>query len=310
MKYVFTILFLLVATVVTAQGGIEPITPLIKKLSSKDFRVRHAAAEALKKRPDAVAELRKALSLPDVETSRRVGEILDHLEFAKLQELRELVKKGSIEKAIEWIATWPREKHDGDLWNITCELAKTMNSLHRKHGGKGLGHFADMSQWESLPIPIQENRLTDPCRFRDLKTYFVRCREAELDFSNYTPDRNGAGAVVSSGSLRLRRITTHSLNIYACQSVEITGGPFFAIIVSGGDVTLRADLDQSLIIARGNVHLDNAGRISRSRIIAGKAVSKKNLKCQDCIITENDSNPLGYIRWTDAPKDKPAPKAK
>jgi hypothetical protein len=31
---------------------------------------------------------------------------------------------------------------------------------------------------------------------------------------------------------------------------------------------------------------------------------------EECIVTENESNPLGFIRWAEAKKDKDTPKAK
>jgi hypothetical protein len=30
----------------------------------------------------------------------------------------------------------------------------------------------------------------------------------------------------------------------------------------------------------------------------------------NCLISENDANPLGFIRWSDAAKDKVVPKSK
>ena len=68
-----------------------------------------------------------------------------------------------------------------------------------------------------------------------------------------------------------------------------------------------------MVIARGKVTIIDGridGYAASSRIVSGKSVIHDKKKSHDSIITENEPNPLGFIRWADAPKDKPAPKKK
>ena len=46
------------------------------------------------------------------------------------------------------------------------------------------------------------------------------------------------------------------------------------------------------------------------RVISGQSVEYNPKAARDYITTENEPNPLGFIRWSDAPKDKAAPKSK
>jgi hypothetical protein len=97
--------------------------------------------------------------------------------------------------------------------------------------------------------------------------------------------------------------------IFAGGTVELKGGCLDSLlIVSCGDVTLKCDVRRSLIIARGTVTCTDP--VIDSRIISGKSVVYNKTNARNCIITENESNPLGFIRWSDALKDKAAPKSK
>jgi hypothetical protein len=108
------------------------------------------------------------------------------------------------------------------------------------------------------------------------------------------------------------RWATGSSIIFAGGRVSITGRDIEGmLVVSGGDVEIDCELYNSIIIARGKVHFTNTGCATGSRIVSGKAVSiLSENKSAVNLITENEPNPLGYIRWTDEAKDKKTPKAK
>ncbi len=101
--------------------------------------------------------------------------------------------------------------------------------------------------------------------------------------------------------------------IFCAGRVELSGVAFGVLVVSAGDVVLDAEgLVHSLVIAKGNIIVKNH-RIERTRLIAGKKVITDDADGDlpsSCLISQNDPNPLGFIRWADAAKDKAAPKSK
>lgn len=65
-----------------------------------------------------------------------------------------------------------------------------------------------------------------------------------------------------------------------------------------------------LIIARGNVFC-KGGMLINSRVICGKKLTYLHKRPpENCIISENDLNPLGFIRWGDVPRKKATRKGK
>ena len=73
-----------------------------------------------------------------------------------------------------------------------------------------------------------------------------------------------------------------------------------SVIVCGGDVTLEASVHSCLVISKGAVNALKSGG-SDTQIISGKTVARENSSFSDididAKITENEANPLGYIRW-------------
>jgi hypothetical protein len=85
-----------------------------------------------------------------------------------------------------------------------------------------------------------------------------------------------------------------------------------SIVLTGADFTQHSGaMGNCLIIAKGCVDVRDV-RIDGCRIIAGKSVTYDKGRTTRSIIVENEPNPLGYIRWSDAPneKEKAAPKSK
>lgn len=63
-----------------------------------------------------------------------------------------------------------------------------------------------------------------------------------------------------------------------------------------------------MIIARGSVIQTKRGfGVGGSHIIAGKKVILPGPN-DDNLVVENEPNPLGFIRWSDAPKVEPMKK--
>jgi hypothetical protein len=122
--------------------------------------------------------------------------------------------------------------------------------------------------------------------------------------------------VVASGSVRLRPGRGPAGQVFAVLAggdIELDGSFVGLLLVSGGNVNLKesTSLSKSVVIARGKVICTESDVILMdSRIISGKSVYNKKRPNRNCIITENEPNPLGYIRWSELQKEKPAPKSK
>jgi hypothetical protein len=167
---------------------------------------------------------------------------------------------------------------------------------------------------EHLPIPLSAKRITDETKAELRLSYFLRASDVDLDDRrrkqgqaplNPFPDN---AVIVVAGSVRILPGLRHV--IFSRGSIVLLGpgAPVtHSLIVSCGDVALDCGLANSLVIARGKVVC--TGELAGNRIIAGKAVSTM-MEPRKCIITENESNPLGYIRWTETAKEKTTPKSK
>jgi hypothetical protein len=88
---------------------------------------------------------------------------------------------------------------------------------------------------------------------------------------------------------------------------EQKGCSHHSLLVSGGDISVD-ECHHCLVIAHGMITCNQA---TRCRFISGKTVTiKKPLEIDrrdDDLanrITENDLNPLGFVRWSDTPKAK------
>jgi hypothetical protein len=94
--------------------------------------------------------------------------------------------------------------------------------------------------------------------------------------------------------------------VFACGSVALTDQNFGVVIVSDGDVTVSGQypgLDQSLVIAHGDVTLPGSAR--QSTVVAGgrvKLLRGHDKDWKDCIIREHDLDGLGLIKFFDPKK--------
>ena len=79
------------------------------------------------------------------------------------------------------------------------------------------------------------------------------------------------------------------------------------VVVCDSDIEIRG-ASKCLLIARGNVCV-KSGAISNTRIISGKSVIfERERATRNVDIIENEQNPLGIIRWSDAAKVVPKKK--
>jgi hypothetical protein len=316
MRITFVIaLFVAVPIAVAQHREEEGIDVLVKRLGSGDFRQREAATEALKRDPKSAPLLREALRSPNLEIVRRAATILEYHERRPVRELESAVKEGRIEAVIGLLAEWPSGKHEPEAWDAVRDLTRTVAKLHQKQGGKDLD-IAWLDKGVEVVVVSEPavEEVRNNMRGKDgIPYFFVRTRSVELapiskprSDSGYNP----GGVFVASQSVKIRPLPSAQLAILAGGSVEIGGFPFGCVVISGGDVSISTEsLLHSLVIARGKVTCGDV-RMGYSRIISGKSVTYNKKMAGNCIITENEPNPLGFIRWSDAPKEISPAKAK
>jgi hypothetical protein len=309
---IYSAMFLILAPAfVLGQGAHDDsISALVKKLGSPSFQERNTAAEMLKLRPEAAPALREALRTTDTELRKRAADILDYYDRAPLRELQSAADQGRIDHAIKLIAAWPKEKHEDEVWQIVTKMGRSLATLHEMQGGPAIG-FAN-SRWYDIakPYVVSEKRITEAIKVpQDLpegRFLFLRGAEADLDFGRSKKkgtDIKAIGAIVTSGSVRSRTVPLGVHAILADGDVELDGTFSYLTIVSSGDVNLKeCTLNQSLVIARGKVLCGN-NNYSQCRMIAGKSVQNKSGLAQSKV-TEDESNPLGFVRWSPMPNVK------
>jgi hypothetical protein len=293
----------------------RPIPALVKELGSSNARVREAAHQSLKERPEAAPALREALRSPDSEVARRAADILDHFDRAPLRELDSAIKEGRIERVIELAAQMPEGKYEHAIMQSVFGLARRIDAAYRKspRGEKDKAEFMALLESSEF-FPIKGKVISEATKAAGNRLYFVRANVIDLCYDRTPPAKQGnrfafSGSVmVSGGSVRVTYIGGGV--ILALADVEIAvGGVANSLIVACGNVKIHSCANRSLIIAKGTVEVGSA---AESRIISGKSVSCDERFRRVSAITENARNPLGYIRWSDAPKEKEkaAPKAK
>jgi hypothetical protein len=311
MRLLFAVLFALVLGLVQAQEpDAKAVAELIKKLGSANFADRQAATVALKKQPGAAPALREALRSADPEIQKRAAEILEHFQPQPLRDLNAAGREGRLNRFIELMADWPEGKQEEDVWDSFCAVVRKLAELHEAKGGEKMklrlarspNHFVLVTKRISETTKGPHDRV---CFLRVGEVDLVRKRnDEESTRQNFFED---SSFIVARGKVKV--LPGQPLVVLAGGSVEINGADArFAVIVSGGDVRLDGTVEGCLVIARGGV--TSKGYLGPgNRIICGKTFTYDSKSNQN-IITENDSNPLGYIRWADEPKEKRVPKSK
>jgi hypothetical protein len=302
---------------------------LIRKLTSGNFREREAATKALMMRSDAVEALRQTLSTGsvDAESRKRIEQILDH---HALREVNSAADAGRADRFVELLTKLPSDRFDKDAWIAFRQFAERIGKLHEDKGGKPIKLFENVRN----PCFLNADRVTEQTKEtgdESGKSHFIRTSDFDFDgrrLKGGAPAANSFDRLPMVAVLRsFRGTASRGCVIIAGGSVDLTISPGTFLegvfIVSGGDVTIQGEeLGDGLIIARGKVsinYLRGNGCITNSRIVSGKSVNydrkrsaanDKETSSKASIISENDSNPLGFIRWSDPPKGKSEPKKK
>ena len=306
MKCILTVPLILVPTLWMSQVPEVPTKVLIARLGSTIFLERQAAIKALQERPEAAPLLRENLRSSDPEIRRRAREILDYYDLQPVRELTAAVKDGRADRFIDLLSSWPKGRHEEEVWSAFRNLAHSLVQLHQKKGGLKI-RLDNMDFYARQgPIVLTAKKITKAATDDDDGILFLRAAEVDLDARKEGVLHRGA-FTVAARSVRVLGGGSHL--IFAGQSVDVLGNEGFvhSIIVCGGDVTLNGPVGRSLVIARGSVTA--TGYLEGNRIIAGKKIATAR-EPVDCTITENEPNPLGFIRWADAPTEKAKPKAK
>jgi hypothetical protein len=276
----------------------EPIESLIKKLGSRSFKLREAASKELLQRPEAAAALKKKLHSADVEVAKRAALILEHFDREPLRRLQQAVKQGEVDRIVKALAVWPEGKHEAGAWDAVRDLARAVLDRHKKNGGAhvdlsllGGGEFSVLRTFAERRQDAQRNLGKPGYRFG-----WVFFRTTDAAVADPLIDHS---VIVASGPITVRSNADpyQDFLVLAGGSVEI-GSASNVLIISGGDVTIGrgAALLNSIIIARGKVTC-SADFVRQSRIVSGKSVVYDKSTATDCKITENEANPLGFIRF-------------
>jgi len=280
---------------------------LIANLASSNYKVREAADRQLRERPAAEAALREAMRAFDFETLRRASEILEHLERRCVSELHAAVEAGRVDQILDQVNSWPKGKYEEEVWPALRKFAATVLQKHEKLGGEKLIGEDLRKLWAyrgGRRTLLRTEKITRATKAAFDEQFLLWAQAVDLDDLT-EPDvpqngLHGCLAIITSGSVRGNPSVFGASVILSRGDFEISRGGSLSgsLVICAGDVTLDA-VFECLIIARGEV---SCGVVQGSRIISGKKVDHDPAK--NSIITENDPNPLGFIRWSDAPKDK------
>jgi len=310
-------------------AGMREVETLIKNLGSSSFQVRQEAFAALKERPDAMPALETALKSPDRELAKRAEEIIDFHKCKPVRDLESAVNNGQVERFVQIMLDWPDGKYETEAWTFVSEFANKLRKAHEKAGGAKLQLSTESIKQHlkerEIPLRIREKRITglaNGAKDEETKSRGVYLCADEIRFDAKPVEKppetyrwahgTFAGAIIARQSVFASYCANDPV-IFCAGRVELSGVAFGVLVVSAGDVVLDAEgLVHSLVIAKGNIIVKNH-RIERTRLIAGKKVITDDADGDlpsSCLISQNDPNPLGFIRWADAAKDKAAPKSK
>jgi hypothetical protein len=296
--------------VTVAVGQVMPSTEeLIRQLGSSDFRVRDKATKALMARPDTEPALRLAAKGKDAEVAARAAHLLKEIEIRRspFAELDKALADGRVDRVIELISEWPKGSHEDGLWQRAGTFLSDIINANNVRSNDKLTQYVPPKPAAAVVCSTFRESLAIPGLIGS-GYLFVRAKEVDYDAlrrekKQRPPIDDANSCLVSSGPAHIYGVQ-HRFNVFARGPVSITGSRFgSAIVLSCDDIVLEAGLSNCLIIAKGSV--DCQGYLTNCRIIAGKAVIKgEHCRFTGCNVSVNDSNPLGFIRWSGTPKEK------
>lgn len=309
----FCAVVIFAATVAHAQVS-DDFASMVRLLSSPNFKERTLATEALKARPEAEAHLRRAMLAADLETRRRLAAILEYYEAGPIREARNAIRSGRVDRTIEMLSRVP-PKYDSEAWDVFRELCRQLVNVHEKKGGKKI-NLDWRRTFSEIPHFLNAKTVTEATKANSFFRHFIRCDEMDFDPKRCKSPK-GIILAESPAILARRNVTTiasvFSPVIIAGGSITLTNGSnqTNTIILSGADIDLSDSAAfHCLIIARGNVFC-KGGMLSNTRVICGKKLIYLHKRPpENSVISENDLNPLGFIRWSDVPPKISTPKGK
>jgi hypothetical protein len=308
MRFLMMAVMVLVPSLMLAQTPADDaIKALIAKLASANFQDRQAATKSLQSRPEAAAAVRQILNSSDAETRRRAAEILEYYDRRPVRDLSAAGREGKLDRFIEVLSVWPTGKYESEAWFEVRGLVRILAAIHQKKGGKKIASWVHTPNDWTAPM-LSVKRATEATKCDADRVFFLRAEEVDIDRRRLNVGNVPKNSLEESAAIVARRtvriLTSKSRVIFAGGSIELNDGGegiSDSVIVSGADVTLNCHLVNSLVIARGKVTAN--GNIRESRIVSGKWVVTAK-KPRDCIIEEEETNPLGLVRWAVSPKDE------
>jgi hypothetical protein len=280
-------IFLFCAFQESNNNGVQDV---IKKLGSANFKEREAAKKWLLARPGEVKDaLQKATRSSDLEIARQAALILRQIDNLPFREIQIAVEERRIERAISLLAKFPESKNESGVWSAARDLALLLMRLHQKKGGEPV-RLGFLEQSRDGPVIQTGNRVTIPPLVDRRSAIFLRANEILVD-KNSVPE---SCFIITSGNLAVRHLWCSV--VVSRGTVKVERITTRAIIVSSGDVAVD-DLVNSLVIAKGKVTC--SGAIKNSRIISASSVTCR--APENCIITENESAPLGLTHFFEKP---------
>jgi hypothetical protein len=276
---------------------------MAKKLGSEVFAERNAAESWFRARPITMQVLERSIRDSDAETKRRAQVILEFHSQWRTREIQRAIEAGQFDRAVELLSKWPKGEREDDAWAQTVRLVKKLATLSRQ---KNDAIRLSFDSRPNLQCDAVVGHFPAETKVRERATFF-RGNEAIWRTSSKQYEAHHIWATVS-GPVDLSAGATSLMHcaIFARESVIIRNEKNIGlVVVSSGDVE-AGGLSNCLIIARGKITCDTA---INCHLIAGQSVTSRYGTAK-CLISENDLNPLGFIRWDDAPKEKARPKPK
>jgi hypothetical protein len=245
------------------------------------------------------------MSSKNPEISSRAALIAARFEAARppFLKLDEAIKSGHIEDVIGIIADWPEGKQDEALWKRVQELSSTLVDRANKPEGSFAGKLR-----KRLNASLLSSRKLDHFteKTQNLRLFSgVLLRVADLKYDAARVAKGGQMVItmriISAGAVEIRQVGSEDAMIFAKGDVKLHGAIFRSgIIVCGGNMVLdKSAMMNSLVIAKGTIDGETSS-VSGSRVVSGKTATCLKDASDFYVITENESNPLGYIRWNKA----------
>lgn len=290
----------------------ENVAVLIQRLGDANFIRRSEAMEELKKRADAEPFVRKAIVSPNAEVASRAKQILDYYAEKPIRELDNAIRHGQADKAAKLLGDWPvGEYEDAAAAGIRNMIEMTMDNHFRSSKSKiniQMRGFNKNVRYNIIPL-------------RDIRSISKKPMDAHywlrsgIDGINLTRENSpwlpnsffGNLEIVTSGGPTRVFSFGNLFFILAAGDVDIIHSNSNAIVISGGNIHVKADANNSLLVAKNNITIENLP-VHDLRLISGKSVIVNRKPLSRCEVTENEPNPLGYIRWSDVPKVEPKKK--